>query len=221
MLSSLLLSIAYVLTVQGHYGESEKLLHLAKTNDIHNYLRLINNYALNNKVTAEVYGNRLLESFTFNELPRRQRMLAEQTLYELNHWQEAGSLDDIVRDMKRSTNQLERGRSGKDIQQIQTDIVAKLDKLIKQEEDRQNKNSQKVEVSASPSNSPAPDSRVMGGIISKGIVDEKKLLQIAESWGTLPPNQRTKIVEEITRELPPKYKMQIEEYFKRLNKINK
>jgi hypothetical protein len=59
----------------------------------------------------------------------------------------------------------------------------------------------------------------MGGS-GKGTVDEKQLRQIAESWGTLPPEKRAKIVEDITRDLPAKYKPMIDEYFKSLNRIN-
>jgi hypothetical protein len=59
----------------------------------------------------------------------------------------------------------------------------------------------------------------MGGS-GKGTVDEKQLRQIAESWGTLPPEKRAKIVEDITRDLPAKYKPMIDEYFKSLNRIH-
>ena len=50
----------------------------------------------------------------------------------------------------------------------------------------------------------------MGGS-GAGKVDEKKLRKIAEKWGTLPPEKRAKIVEDITRDLPAKYKPMIEE----------
>jgi hypothetical protein len=59
----------------------------------------------------------------------------------------------------------------------------------------------------------------MGGS-GPGNVDEKKLRQIAEEWGSLPPEKRAKIVEDITRDLPAKYKPMIDEYFKALNRVH-
>ena len=53
-----------------------------------------------------------------------------------------------------------------------------------------------------------------------GKVDEKALKKIAEVWGTLPPSERQKLAQEITRDMPAKYKPMIEEYFKSLNRIN-
>jgi hypothetical protein len=51
-------------------------------------------------------------------------------------------------------------------------------------------------------------------------VDEKALKKVAEVWGTLPASERAKLAQELTRDLPAKYKPMIEEYFKSLNRIN-
>ncbi len=51
-------------------------------------------------------------------------------------------------------------------------------------------------------------------------MDEKALKKIAENWGTLPPSERQRIAQEITRDVPAKYKPMIEEYFKSLNRLN-
>jgi O6-methylguanine-DNA--protein-cysteine methyltransferase len=53
-----------------------------------------------------------------------------------------------------------------------------------------------------------------------GKVDEKALKKIAENWGTLPPSERQRIAQEMTRDVPAKYKPMIEEYFKSLNRLN-
>ena len=68
-------------------------------------------------------------------------------------------------------------------------------------------------------NGPAADSTIMGGS-GQGKVDEKRLRKLAEEWGKLPASERAKAIQEITRDLPPKYKPIIEEYFKSLNRLN-
>jgi hypothetical protein len=59
----------------------------------------------------------------------------------------------------------------------------------------------------------------MGGE-GKGLVTEKKLRQVAENWGSLPPMERAKVVQEVTRDIPAKYKPMVDEYFKALNRIH-
>ena len=68
--------------------------------------------------------------------------------------------------------------------------------------------------------SPAGDSVIMGGG-GAGKVDEKKLRQYAENVGQPAAGQAgAGRVQEITRDLPPKYKPMIEDYFKSLNRVN-
>ena len=50
----------------------------------------------------------------------------------------------------------------------------------------------------------------------KGEITQQKLEKLAESWGTLPEAERAKALNEITRELPPRYKEVIENYFRSL-----
>ena len=54
----------------------------------------------------------------------------------------------------------------------------------------------------------------------QGAIDEKKLRNYEKVWGTLPEAERKKVVMEMTRDLPPKYKPMIEDYFRSLNRIN-
>ena len=60
---------------------------------------------------------------------------------------------------------------------------------------------------------------IMGGS-GPGVVTDKELRNIAEKWGTLPPEKRAKIIEDINRDLPAKYKPMIDEYFKALNRLH-
>ena len=53
-----------------------------------------------------------------------------------------------------------------------------------------------------------------------GQVDSKKLRQYAEVWGKLPAAERAKAVNEMSRDLPPKYRQMVEDYFKSLNRMS-
>ena len=54
----------------------------------------------------------------------------------------------------------------------------------------------------------------------KGEVDVKKLRQYEENWGKLPEAERKAVIQQVTRDLPAKYKPMIDEYFKSLNRIH-
>ena len=49
-----------------------------------------------------------------------------------------------------------------------------------------------------------------------GMVDQKKLQHLAENWGKLPEKERAKAMMEMTKDLPPRYREVIENYFKTL-----
>ena len=53
-----------------------------------------------------------------------------------------------------------------------------------------------------------------------GKVDDRKLREAAEQWGTLPPDRRDALVQELTRDLPARYKPMIDEYFRSLNRLH-
>jgi len=52
-------------------------------------------------------------------------------------------------------------------------------------------------------------------------VDEKKLATLAKSWGTMPDKDRARAIMEITRDLPARYRVVIEDYFKSLSSTGK
>jgi hypothetical protein len=53
-----------------------------------------------------------------------------------------------------------------------------------------------------------------------GQVDSTKLRKYAEVWGKLPAAERAKAVNEMSRDLPPKHRQLVEDYFKALNRMN-
>jgi hypothetical protein len=59
------------------------------------------------------------------------------------------------------------------------------------------------------------DSRI-GGKSGPGNVDQKKLEGLAKQWGKLPEKKRAEAMQELTRDMPPKYREVIETYFRKL-----
>jgi hypothetical protein len=47
-------------------------------------------------------------------------------------------------------------------------------------------------------------------------VDQKKLEKLAKGWGQLPPKDQVKALQELTRDMPPKHRDVILEYFRKL-----
>ncbi len=171
-----------------------------------------------------------------SDAPDRYKMVATLMFFEMQNWSaDPKDLSNIERLMDNSGRRLELARGGEKTQDIQKKIVFRLDELIKEMENKNKPgqgqaNGGNCPNGGQPGNGPpggntvnptqnAADSVIMGGS-GKGGVDEKQLRQIAETWGTLPPEKRAKIVEDITRDMPAKYKPMLDEYFKSLNRIN-
>ena len=60
------------------------------------------------------------------------------------------------------------------------------------------------------------DSNPVGGQQGKGVVDIKKVKEIADVWGKLPEKERAEAMQELTRGLPPKDRAVIEEFLRRI-----
>lgn len=138
-------------------------------------------------------------------------------------------LSNIAGLMGTSGRHLRNAKAGEKTQAVQKKIVIALDEKIKEIEDaqKQAQSGQGQGEGGQPGKpmpgegqgQPAQDSKIMGGA-GAGKVDDKKLRQYAQQWGTLPPDKRAEIVNETTRDLPEKYKPMIEEYFKSLNRMH-
>jgi hypothetical protein len=170
------------------------------------------------------------------DAPDRYKRIAIEMFFEMQNWSpDPKDLTNIERLMDNSGRRLELARAGEKTQDIQKKIIFRLDELIKELESKNKPGSGQCNGGNCPNggnkpgNQPggntvnptqnAADSVIMGGA-GAGKVDERKLRQIAEEWGTLPPEKRAKIVDEITRETPAKYKPLMDEYFKSLNRMH-
>jgi len=162
------------------------------------------------------------------DAPARYKMLATIMYLDMANWKkDEKDLHNIKRLMDNSERRLGQSRGGKTTQDIQKKIVFRLDELIKEKEN-QCKGScnggccpgggagDKLGGGTIRSSNPAQDSAILGGS-GNGTVDEKKLREYAEKWGTMPEKDRAKAVMEITKDLPARYRVVIEDYFKALS----
>lgn len=160
------------------------------------------------------------------DAPERYKMVATLMFFDLQNLPtDEKSLANISRLMDNSERRLGLARGGKKTQAIQKRIVFRLDELIKEMENQASNaqcNGGSCPKAGKPGNgggaspsAPMQDSNIAtnGG---PGNVNEKKLKELAENWGTLPEKERERVMMEITRDLPPRYREVIENYFKSL-----
>jgi hypothetical protein len=196
------------------------------------FFKAVSEHALMRKEAAFASAERLIKDVT--EAPDRYKVIAFQMAVELVNWSpDPKDMSNIERLMDNSGRRLDLSRPGEKTQDIQKKIVFRLDELIKEMENKSKSQCQSCNGGNCPNggnpgdnpsaninpNSPATDSRILLGS-GPGNVDEKALRKFAENWGTMPPDARKKVVEDLTRDLPPKYKPMIDEYFKSLNRIH-
>jgi hypothetical protein len=182
--------------------------------------RAIAEHALLLKEDANRSISRLLDDAV--EVPDRYKMVSVLMAMDMENWREK-DLGWIARKMDNIERRLELARGGPKTQKIQKEVVARLDEIIKQLENQAKGNSnggscpnggQPGSPGANPS-MPQPDS--YGGKNSgKGEVDQKRLDGLAKQWGKLPPKQQAEAMQELTRDMPPKYREVIETYFRKL-----
>lgn len=195
------------------------------------FYKAVTEHALMQREQAIASISRLLDDVT--DAPDRYRVTATLLFFDLQNWaKDPKDLSNIEKLMDNSGRRLDLARPGSHTQDIQKKIVFRLDEKIKQLEQQAKQQQQQANGGQCPSggqkpgssgsntpNGPMQDSNIAtnGG---KGVVDEKKLRNYEKVWGTLPEAERTKVVLEMTRDLPPKYKPMIEDYFRSLNRLN-
>jgi len=147
--------------------------------------------------------------------PRRYAALAKLIQEDLKGLEE-DTLDHIARRMGDIRRRLDLGRAGPKVRAVEDGVIASLDKLIKEVEDRQQQQQQAAaDGSGGPrSSSPAPDSRILGGKGPGEVV--KRNVGSGSGWGNLPPKEREEAMQQLSREFPAHYREVIEQYFRKL-----
>lgn len=194
------------------------------------FFKAVAEHATMKREAATATITRLLEDVS--DTPDRYKMVATLMFFDMANWSpDPKDMGNIERLMDNSGRRLDLARPGEKTQDIQKKIVFRLDELIKEMESQckggqcnggncpgGGKPGNKAGGALNPS-SPAPDS-VAKNVTGAGKVDDKKLREVAEQWGSLPAAKRDAVVQEITRDLPAKYKPMIDEYFKALNRAH-
>ena len=187
------------------------------------FLMAVNYFSLNDKQNAGKWLSNLLDSF--EPLEVRYKSVATLMIEDLKSWSD--ELGDVKRDMIISSDRLENSNGGPETQKIQQRIVDKLNKIIKEKEDAgkgggdgdgdsDGKGNGKSK-NKSPSQNPLEQSQIQEGG-GPGKIDEKKLKGFAQNWGTMPPAVRAQALQDITRDVPQKYRQLVEDYNKSFNR---
>ena len=173
---------------------------------------------------------KLLEQRT--AIPRRYEQMADLMQADLSDLED-DSLDHISRRMNDVTRRLDFGNAGKKVRGVEDGIIASLDKLIKEMEDRANSSSSSSSESERDaqrsgqrgqqrggdpegirSQNPAQDSKLAKGK-GKGEVKNKNIGN-QSGWGDLPQKEREEVMQQISKEFPSHYRDVIEQYFRKL-----
>ena len=148
------------------------------------------------------------------ELPNRYRSIAGLMKSDLEALKDE-SLDHISRQMDDIRRRLGLGRAGKKVRKVEDDVIAALDKLIKDLEDRSQQSQSSGGAGAMPQPQQAmPDSRI-ARMQGAGEVDRRHIGDTS-GWGDLPPKQREEALQQIGKDFPPHYRDAIEQYFRKL-----
>jgi hypothetical protein len=226
--SNLALAYARALSTKRVYEDSLEALKLAVPEEVcdpaaYYFHRAVAEYELIQKSAAITSISRLIDDVV--DAPERYRMVALLMFVDMQNWKsEEKDLENIARMMDNIERRLDHARGGPKTQELQKKVIFRLDEVIKEVENQIKNGGQQQcpgggeQPGPGNSNQPqAPQNDSVGGTNGgPGVVDPKKLKHLAETWGKLPEKERAKAMMEITKDLPPRYREVIENYFKTL-----
>lgn len=193
-------------------------------------------HGLLNKKDADTTITRLLSDVL--DAPERYKTVSLLMLLDMQGWKDK-DLASISRKMENIERRLELARGGPQTQKLQKEVVARLDELIKELENKAKKKQQSDgPPGGDPNDGSCPDGSgppmpgsgppkgnnpsspaTESGIANQGgtgNVDPAKLRRLAEQWGSLPPAQRREVLQELTRGMSPRHREAIENYFRNI-----
>lgn len=193
------------------------------------FFKAVSEHATMKKDAATTSIVKLLDDVA--DAPARYTMVATLMFFDMQNWAtDPKDLSNIEKLMDNSGRRLDLARGGERTQTIQKKIIYRLDELIKEMERKPPPGPPGTPgppvppgPAPGPGNvnptQPATQSNVMGGE-GPGRLPAVQLRQIAETWGTMPADKRAKVVQELTRDLPPKFEPLIKSYFEALDRLH-
>lgn len=180
------------------------------------YLKAVINHKLHKKRNIS-NAIRNFEWLSSEETPNRYISVVSLIKEDIKRWDDDEyELGNIARDMAQVSRRLANNQPDKFTQNVQEDIVRRLDKKIKDIEDSlANASEQEQNKSQDQQAEPQKDSHI-GNDSGPGNVDPKKLKHMAEGWGKLPEKEKEKAMQNLIKDLPPKHRQVVEQYFKDL-----
>ncbi len=144
----------------------------------------------------------------FPDASERLRSAAHQMVRELEQ-QQGSQLHQLADQMKKTTRDLQKKKTGEPVQLDQEKYIEQLDQLIEMFEERES------QASGGGGNSPAQSSTLRGG--EGKVADLKTDRQpSADRWLPMRDAERKKIEAEVQNGLPPKFRKMLEKYYKKL-----
>lgn len=147
-------------------------------------------------------------------IPRRRRAIADLILRDAAA-ANPDAPEHLARPMGDIGRRLSLGRSGEPEQQLQRDVLDRLDELIKQAEDQQQQQQQQASSQSAPAPSQPMEDSKPSDMKGPGQVDERRIAKGGD-WGSLPPRERERVTQQIARDFPAYYRDMIEAYFRSL-----
>jgi len=198
--------------------------------------RAVCEHALLEKEAARGTIMTLLKSAV--DAPERFKTVGMLMLLDMQTWKEK-DLAAVARKMDNIERRLELARGGPATQEIQRDVIARLDELIKEME---NKAKQQQQSSGDPNGGSCPDgsqpgegnspgnqpgdpkapmkdTNLKGGQAGKGKVDPARVRKMIDSWGDVLPQEQARIEREINdliEGMNPQHRQIYQDYFRRV-----
>jgi hypothetical protein len=220
--ANLALAYAKALSNRRIYEEGLEALKAVKVEDVvdpssYLFYKAVAEHALLLKKEADDTILRLLDDVV--DAPERHKMVAALMHFDMRNWKEK-DLGWISRKMTNIERRLDLARGGPKTQKMQREVVMRLDELIKRLEQQGNNPGPGNDDGSNPNGTPQPSNPMQDSHINNvsgpGNVDAKKLKETAKEWGRMPEKERAKAMVELTKDLPPRHREVIENYFKKL-----
>lgn len=176
------------------------------------YLRAVASHQLVRLDQAAEHANRIVSEE--GDLPRRYRAVAELILRDVAA-ADPEAAQHLARPMSDIRRRLALGRSGEPAQRLQREVLQRLDELIEEAETQRRQQSRRF--ASRPQQAPAQPMQdsLPAEMKAPGRVDRRRFAA-GDAWGSLPPRERQRVTQQITRDFPAYYREMIEAYFRSL-----